>query len=126
MDSKNEVKKEQKNILKKIYYVLTYGISLSLIVFSIIVYDYMKFRVFYSVILFCVFLIPDIYKLIKNKKNLVYFELTDERQIYNKLNIYPEVNSLLSVSIYVKKIKIKKQTFNKFVRNGFTAVEWGA
>lgn len=99
---------------------------MSLVVFSIIVYDYMKFRVFYSVILFCVFLAPHVYILIKNKKNLVYFELTDERQIYNKLNIYPEVNSLLSVSIYVKKIKIKKQTFNKFVRNGFTAVEWGA
>ena len=119
-DSKNEVKKN-----KKIYYILTYGISLSLVVFSIIIYDYMKFRVFYSVI-FCIFLAPDMYRLIKNKKNLVYFELTDERQIYNKLNIYPEVNSLLSVSIYVKKIKIKKQTFNKYVRNGFTAVEWGA
>ncbi len=98
---------------------------MSLVVFSIIIYDYMKFRVFYSVI-FCIFLAPDMYRLIKNKKNLVYFELTDERQIYNKLNIYPEVNSLLSVSIYVKKIKIKKQTFNKYVRNGFTAVEWGA
>ena len=57
MDSKNEVKKS-----KKIYYVLTYGISLSLIVFSVIIYDYMKFKVFYSVILFCVFLIADIYK----------------------------------------------------------------
>lgn len=101
---------------------------MSLVVFSIIIYDYMKFRVFYSVILFCIFLAPDVYILIKNKKNLVYFELTDERQIYNKLNIYPEVNSLLRVSIYVKKVdkKIKKQTFNKFVRNGFTAVEWGA
>lgn len=47
MDSKNEVKKEKKNILKKIYYVLTYGISLSLIVYSII----NEIWVFYSAIL---------------------------------------------------------------------------
>ena len=40
----------------------------------------------------------------KNEHNLVYFELTKEREKYNKLNISPKVDSLLRVAIHVKKV----------------------
>ena len=99
MDSKNEVKKDKKNVLKRIYYVLTYGISLSLIVFSIIIYDYMKFRVFYSVILFCIFLTPDIYKLIKNKKIRVILKI-----------LLPILSVLLFLyNLYYRQVEINKE-----------------
>ena len=65
----------------------------------------------------------------KNKKSLVYFELTEERESYNKINITPKPDSLLRVVIHVKKvdkkIDIKKQSLVKFRRKGFVAVEWG-
>ena len=65
----------------------------------------------------------------KNEKNLVYFELTNERQAYNKLNITPKPDSLLRVAIHVKKVSketnIKEQKLKTFERKGFTAVEWG-
>jgi uncharacterized protein YdhG (YjbR/CyaY superfamily) len=65
----------------------------------------------------------------KNQKNLVYFELTDSRQKFNKLNINPQPDSLLRVAIHVKKVnckkKIKEEKLTKFTRTGFTAVEWG-
>lgn len=65
----------------------------------------------------------------KNKKNLVYFELTEERDNYNKIYINPKPDSLLRVAIHVKKvdkkINIKEQKLTQFKRSGFTAVEWG-
>lgn len=65
----------------------------------------------------------------KNEKNLVYFELTEERESYNKINISPEPDSLLRVAIHIKKVDkkvdIKKQSLKKFKRKGFVAVEWG-
>ena len=65
----------------------------------------------------------------KNEKNLVYFELTNEREKYSKININPKPDSLLRVAIHVKKVnnevKIKEQKLTKFNRKGFAAVEWG-
>lgn len=64
-----------------------------------------------------------------NDKNLVYFELTNEREANNKLFITPKPDSLLRVSIHIKKINekvnIKEQKLETFTRSGFTAVEWG-
>ena len=65
----------------------------------------------------------------KNEKNLVYFELTEERDQNSKLNITPKPDSLLRVAIHVKKVnkesKIKEQKIQSFKRNGFVAIEWG-
>ena len=65
----------------------------------------------------------------KNEKSLVYFELTEERESYNKLLISPQPDSMLRVVIHIKKVdekvKIKKQSLNKFKRKGFSVVEWG-
>ena len=65
----------------------------------------------------------------KNKKSLVYFELTDERESYNKLNISPKPDSLLRIVIHIKKVDgpvdIPSQKLTKFQRKGFVAVEWG-
>ena len=65
----------------------------------------------------------------KNGKNLVYFELTESREKYNKLVIDPKPDSLLRVAIHVKKVNkktnIKEQKLSTFERKGFTAVEWG-
>ncbi|MBR5370054.1 MAG: hypothetical protein IK137_01985 [Bacilli bacterium] len=65
----------------------------------------------------------------KNEKSLVYFELTEERESYNKLNINPKPDSLLRLVIHIKKvdqkINIPKQVLTKFQRKGFVAVEWG-
>ena len=65
----------------------------------------------------------------KNGKNLVYFELTEERNTYNKLNITPSPDSILRVAIHVKKVdrkvNIKEENLPTFERKGFTAVEWG-
>lgn len=65
----------------------------------------------------------------KNGKSLVYFELTEERESYNKLIINPKPDSMLRVVIHIKKVDkkvdIKKETLTKFRRSGFTAVEWG-
>ena len=65
----------------------------------------------------------------KNEQSLVYFELTEERDSYNKLNITPQPDSLLRVAIHVKKVNqkvnIKEQKLPTFKRNGFVAVEWG-
>ena len=64
-----------------------------------------------------------------NKKNLVYFELTNEREQYNRLNIEPKPDSLLRVNIHIKKVnekvQIPKQKLTSFNRYGFTVVEWG-
>ena len=65
----------------------------------------------------------------KNEKNLVYFELTEERESYNKLLIDPQPDSMLRLVIHIKKVdskvNIKKQSLTKFKRVGFTVVEWG-
>ena len=65
----------------------------------------------------------------KNEKSLVYFELTDERESYNRLNISPQPDSMLRLVIHIKKvdqkINIPKQNLTKFQRKGFVAVEWG-
>lgn len=65
----------------------------------------------------------------KNEHNLVKFILTDERQEQNELIIEPKPDSLLRVSIVIKKVdgkvNIKKQQLERFNRNGFVAVEWG-
>ena len=65
----------------------------------------------------------------KNEKSLVYFELTKERELNNKLNISPTPDSLLRVIIHVKKVdkkvNIKEQELVPFNRYGFAVVEWG-
>ena len=65
----------------------------------------------------------------KNEKNLVYFELTEGRDKYNKLKINPKPDSILRVAIHVKKVNkkvdIKPQKITKFERVGFSVVEWG-
>ena len=65
----------------------------------------------------------------KNEKSLVYFELTKEKQEDNELIISPKPDSLLRVTIHVKKVKqkttIKKQELTPFKRIGFAAIEWG-
>lgn len=65
----------------------------------------------------------------RNGKSLVYFELTEERESYNKINITPKPDSLLRLVIHIKKVdkkqEIPKQSLIKFQRKGFVAVEWG-
>ena len=65
----------------------------------------------------------------KNEKSLVYFETTEEREEFNKLNISPKPDSLLRIAIHVKKVdkktSIKEQELKTFKRTGFTAIEWG-
>lgn len=65
----------------------------------------------------------------RNEKSLVYFELTDERESYDKINISPKPDSLLRLVIHIKKVdkkvSIKEQIIPKFKRKGFVAVEWG-
>ena len=65
----------------------------------------------------------------KNKKSLVYFELTEERNSYSKINITPKPDSMLRLVIHIKKVdkktSIKEQKLTKFTRTGFTAIEWG-
>ena len=64
-----------------------------------------------------------------NGKSLVYFELTESIEKYNKLIIEPVPDSLLRVTMHVKKVnkkvKIKEQELPTFERIGFVAVEWG-
>ena len=64
-----------------------------------------------------------------NGQSLVYFELTEERELNNKLIIEPTPDSLLRVNIHIKKvnkkINIKEHKLESFKRVGFTAVEWG-
>ena len=64
-----------------------------------------------------------------NKKSLVYFELTESKEKYNKLIIDPKPDSLLRITMHVKKvnrkINVKEQELPTFNRVGFVAVEWG-
>lgn len=68
-------------------------------------------------------------KLEQNEKSLVYFELTEEREINNKLIIEPKPDSLLRINMHIKKVdkktNIKEQKLTTFNRVGFVAVEWG-
>lgn len=66
----------------------------------------------------------------QNEKSVVHFELTEERQKTNALKISPKPDSLLRVSMHIKKVNkepknIQKQGMKHFNRKGFTAVEWG-
>lgn len=65
----------------------------------------------------------------ENKHNLVYFEQTEERDKYSKINISPMPDSILRISMHVKKVDkkvyIKEEKLNTFNRTGFSAVEWG-
>ena len=66
----------------------------------------------------------------QNGKSVVHFELTEERQKTNKINITPKPDSLLRVSMHVKKVKkdpgnLEMQHMKHFNRTGFAAVEWG-
>ena len=66
----------------------------------------------------------------KNKKSIVHFELTESRQKNNELIITPTPDSLLRLSIHIKKVdkkpkKLEKQKLENFKRKGFVAVEWG-
>ena len=65
----------------------------------------------------------------KNEKNLVYFELTNSREKFNKLIINPKPDSLLRIAIHIKKVDKKvdiiEEKLPTFKRKGFTAVEWG-
>ena len=65
----------------------------------------------------------------KNGKNLIYFELTEERNSNSPITITPVPDSLLRIAMHVKKVdskvSIKEQELETFTRTGFTAVEWG-
>lgn len=68
--------------------------------------------------------------LTKNEKSIVHFELTEERQKTNAIKISPKPDSLLRVSMHVKKVdkepkNIEMQHMKHFNRKGFTVVEWG-
>ena len=65
----------------------------------------------------------------KNGRNLVAFETTESREYANKLQITPKPDSLLRISIHIKKVDsdpgLPEQKLPCFLRKGFTAVEWG-
>lgn len=64
-----------------------------------------------------------------NEHNLVYFELTEELQKQNKINITPQPDTLIRIRMHVKKVNkktnIKEQKLTKQERIGYTAIEWG-
>lgn len=68
-------------------------------------------------------------KLEKNPQSIVHFSLTENLQRHNRINISPAPDSLLRVRIHIKPVdrqpNLTAQTFAKFERRGFTAVEWG-
>ena len=66
----------------------------------------------------------------KNEKSIVHFELTDERQEFNKITVSPTPDSMLRMSMHVKKVDkepkdIEMQHMKHFNRKGFAVVEWG-
>lgn len=68
--------------------------------------------------------------LTKNEKSVVHFELTDERQKTNAIKITPKPDSMLRVSMHVKKVdkdpgNLEMQHMKHFNRKGFAVVEWG-
>ena len=66
--------------------------------------------------------------LVKNEKSMVYFELTEDRNIDNKLNISPKPDSMLRFIMHVKKVDGKPSDFEQqklshFNRKGFSVIE---
>ena len=66
--------------------------------------------------------------LVRNKKSIVYFELTKERDKQNKLNISPKPNSILRFVMHIKKVdrkpdNLEVQKLSHFNRKGFTVIE---
>ena len=65
----------------------------------------------------------------KSPYNLVSFELTESREAYNALRIFPKPDSLLRVALHILPIteptEIEAQHLPRLDRHGFTAVEWG-
>lgn len=66
----------------------------------------------------------------KNEKSVVHFELTEERQKTNAIKITPKPDSMLRVSMHVKKVdkdpgSLEMQHMKHFNRKGFSVVEWG-
>lgn len=65
-----------------------------------------------------------------NGKSIVHFELTDERQSFNKITVTPKPDSMLRMSMHIKKVdkepkNIEMQHMKHFNRKGFAVVEWG-
>ena len=65
-----------------------------------------------------------------NNKSVVYFELTEERNKLNKINISPKPDSVLRVKMHIKKVdkkpsNLEKQKLSYFYRKGFSVVEAG-
>lgn len=66
----------------------------------------------------------------RNEKSIVHFELTEERQEFNKITVSPKPDSMLRVSMHIKKVdkepkNIEIQHMKHFNRKGFAVVEWG-
>lgn len=66
----------------------------------------------------------------ENDKSVIYFELTEEREKFNKIEINPKPDSLLRVAMHVKRVEkkpnnLEKQKLSHFHRKGFSAIEWG-
>ena len=63
------------------------------------------------------------------KRNLNIKNIKEEKQSNNELIIEPKPDSLLRVTMHVKKVNkkidIEEQKLTLFERIGFTAVEWG-
>ena len=66
--------------------------------------------------------------LTKNEKSIVYFELTEDRDNENKINISPKPDSILRFIMHVKKVDKKphdfvQQKLSHFNRKGFSVIE---
>ena len=66
--------------------------------------------------------------LVKNEKSMIYFELTEDRNNDNKLNISPKPDSMLRFIMHVKKVDGKpngfeQQKLSHFNRKGFSVIE---
>ena len=65
----------------------------------------------------------------KNEFSLVYFELTESREAYNRLQIDPVPDSMLRIAIHIKAadapVEMAEQRLPMWEREGFAAVEWG-
>ena len=68
-------------------------------------------------------------KLNQNKYNYIHFRINNECNEIAKLEVEPKPESILRIYMEFqaldKKIYPKPQVFEKFIRNGFTLVEWG-
>jgi len=68
-------------------------------------------------------------KMEQNEYSLIRFELTEDRDAANGLNIYPKPDSILRMAMHIKAadspVDIPEQKLPAFERHGFVAVEWG-